>query len=455
MKMISESSRLVRSAGVFMLASSLVLAGCDTEELLQVSDPDTVNPGTLQDPDLIDIVVTGAIGEFTSGYSSGDSYITVTALMSDEFFSSGTFTTRTATDRREQFSAANGNTSDGSYINFQQARRALKDAAAQVADVLGTSDAAYGRLKALEGYTYVALAEGWCSSIPISNVGETGEFEYGQPTTTATLLSEAVVRFDESIAAGGPFANLGAVGKGRALLSAGNYAGAASAVAAVPTSYVYFINHSDNAVNNPIYSLQENGRYSISDFEGGNETGLGFRSAADPRVQFVLDPAGGFDPNYALYKSLKYTAFSAPVVLASGVEARLIEAEAALAANQPAQMLAKLNDLRANVATLMAGLQPGYVSSGTLDPVADPGTAAGRRDLLFQERAFWLFLTGQRLSDLRRLVRDYGLSQAAVYPSGTYHKGGDHGVDVVFEVDFDEANNPNFELTMCNVESVS
>ena len=49
-------------------------------------------------------------------------------------------------------------------------------------------------------------------------------------------------------------------------------------------------------------------------------------------MQLVLDPAGGFDPNYALYKSSKYTSFAAPVVLASGVEARLIEAEAALAA---------------------------------------------------------------------------------------------------------------------------
>jgi len=86
MKMISESSRLVRTTGVFLLASSLVLTGCDTEELLKVTDPDTVNPGTLADPELIDIVVTGAIGEFTSAYSSGDSYITVTALLADEFF---------------------------------------------------------------------------------------------------------------------------------------------------------------------------------------------------------------------------------------------------------------------------------------------------------------------------------------------------------------------------------
>lgn len=455
MKMISESSRLARTTGVFLLASSLVLTGCDTEELLEVTDPDTVNPGTLADPELIDIVVAGAIGEFTSGYSSGDSYITVTALLSDEFFSAGTFTTRTATDRREQFSAANGNTSDGSYINFQQARRALKDAATQAADVLGTSSDSYARLKALEGYTYVALAEGWCSSVPISNVAETGEFEYGQPTTTASLLSDAVVRFDEAIAAGGTYAALGAVGKGRALLNAGNVAGAASAVSGVPTSFVYFIDHSVNGVNNPIYNLQENGRYSISDFEGGNETGLDFRSAADPRVQFVQDPAGGFDPNYPLYKSLKYTDFDSPVVLASGVEARLIEAEAALAANQPAQMIGILNDLRANVGTLMAGMQPGYSASGDLAPLQDPGTADSRRDMLFRERAFWLFLTGHRLADLRRLVRDYGLAQADVYPSGTYHKGGDHGSDVVFEIDFDEANNPNYELTQCNVESVN
>ncbi|MEJ2541206.1 MAG: hypothetical protein P8188_14770, partial [Gemmatimonadota bacterium] len=281
---------------------------------------------------------------------------------------------------------------------------------------------------------------------------------YGEPTTTNQLLTDAVVRFDDALGSGG-FASLAAVGKARALLNQGEYGAAATAVASVPTDFVYHIDHSVNGASNPIFSLQGNGRYSMSDLEGGNQTGLDFRSAGDPRVQWYEDPAGGFDANYPLFVSEKYTGFSSPLVLASGVEARLIEAEAALAPGGagPGEMITILNDLRANVDDLMVVLQPDYTNEDglTLDPLVDPGTPEARVQMLFRERAFWLYLTGHRLGDLRRLVRDYGFDQAEVYPSGAYVQGGDHGVDVVFEIDFDETNNPLYTTAECDVTSVN
>jgi len=135
----------------------------------------------------------------------------------------------------------------------------------------------------------------------------------------------------------------------------------------------------------------------------------------------------------------------------------LIEAEAALAGGQPGDMITILNDLRSQVDDLMAVVQPDYTNEDglTLDPLVDPGTDEAREDLLFRERGFWLFLTGTRLGDLRRLVRDYGRAAEEVYPSGTYVQGGDHGVDVVFEIDFDETNNPNYTTANCDVTTVN
>ena len=80
-----------------------------------------------------------------------------------------------------------------------------------------------------------------------------------------------------------------------------------------------------------------------------------------------------------------------------------------------------------------------------LPPVADPGSLQGRINLLMEERGFWLYLTGHRLGDLRRLVRQYGRPQETVFPTGLYHKGGEYGSDVNFPVSSDERNNPNFE----------
>jgi hypothetical protein len=65
--------------------------------------------------------------------------------------------------------------------------------------------------------------------------------------------------------------------------------------------------------------------------------------------------------------------------------------------------------------------------------------------LLFNERAYWLFLTGHRQGDLRRLVRNYGRSQETVYPTGVYYGGlGFYGSDVDLPIPATEQVNPYY-----------
>lgn len=452
-------ARIGRLSGVAVLTATLGLAACDMDEIMKVSDPDRVNEDTYQDPGLLPQVVAGAVGNFTTAYSGNgvnDSFMSVTAVMSDEFHAAGTFTTRIATDRRDQFLPADGNTSDAIYNGLHRARRALSMAAGRVAEEHGKGHKDYTRLRALEGFTYVALAEGFCSALPFTE-GEAGQLQYGAPKTYDAVFRDAAAIFADAIdnATDANMEYLAAVGRGRALLNIGEYAQAAAAVADVPDDFVYYIHHSSSGATNGIYSLQNNGRYSVSEQEGTN--GLPFRSAADPRVPWV-EAGVGFDGVTPRYLSRRYTSISSPVALASGVEARLIEAEAAL--HSGGDWLGILNDLRANVAGLMEGLVPGYssiVPDATLPPLTDPGSFDARVDLIFRERAMWLFLTGHRLGDLRRLVRDYGRAPNDVFPVGPYHKGGSYGTDVAFPLDFDEETNSEFMKAggwdACNVKS--
>ena len=62
-----------------------------------------------------------------------------------------------------------------------------------------------------------------------------------------------------------------------------------------------------------------------------------------------------------------------------------------------------------------------------------------------RERAFWMFSTGHRLGDLRRLVRQYSRAQAQVFPSGIYPKGGNYGEAMNFPLPLVEQNNPKFQ----------
>ena len=86
-----------------------------------------------------------------------------------------------------------------------------------------------------------------------------------------------------------------------------------------------------------------------------------------------------------------------------------------------------------------------HAGSGGVDslaPLADPSTTDGRIDLLFRERAFWLFLTGHRQGDLRRLIRQYERLPDELYPTGVYPGGFYYGSDITVPIPSAEFTNP-------------
>jgi hypothetical protein len=433
------------------LVASLVLplVACDT--LLEVNDPDIVTPDNLLDELGLQTLRNGAVGNFAFAWTGGgstDGQVMISGLMSDEWMHSGTFPTRQEVELR--IIPIDNSTMSALYLNMQRARADLEATADRIEAFVqdANADERIPELRALAGYTYLAFSENYCSGVPFSFAPDTGSLVFGEPETTTQMLEKAVARFDAAIAhpaATAEIVNAAMVGKGRALLDLGRPGDAAAAVAGVPDDFVKYTEHSNNSARerNGIYELNYVvRRWSVGDSEGMN--GLDFRSAGDPRIAAALDDRGGFDGSSELWHFTNYQSWSDAVALATGVEARLIEAEALLASD-PAGWLAVLNQLRADFATLAPLLYPDNPPSGSLAPLADPGTQAAREDLHFRERAFWLYSTNHRLGDLRRLVRQYGRDVESVFPTGAYFKAGStYGVDVNFPIPQDELNNPNF-----------
>jgi hypothetical protein len=285
----------------------------------------------------------------------------------------------------------------------------------------------------LAGYTYILFGESFCSGVPFSRL-EGDTIVFGQPQTTQQTLETALARFDAALAHpglsadDGSITSLATVGRARALLDLGRFDEAAAAVADVPTEFQYVTEHAESPLRlqNAIWSYSVGFLWSVSDVEGG--VGLPFRTAEDPRVPFEDAEDVGLDGSTPQFTLLKYPDASASVVVADGIEARLIEAEALLQASNRSGMTAILNDLR--------DLQG-------LDNLATPGTQDAAIDLLFSERAFWMFATGHRLGDMRRLIRQYGRTAETIFPSGDYLKGGSYGEDVNLPIPVEEQNNPN------------
>src|SRR5690606_5921172 len=132
---------------------------------------------------------------------------------------------------------------------------------------------------------------------------------------------------------------------------------AAAAVADVPTTFTYMNYHSTTIANstgtpNITSSLSAStphathNKGTVADREAGTE--LPLRTIGEPRA---LSPEvrlpGHTSGDEAVYKPARWTVKGGdtPIIMASGVEARLIEAEAALAAGDP-KWLTILNSLR-------------------------------------------------------------------------------------------------------------
>jgi hypothetical protein len=410
-----------------------------------VDDPDVLLPDALNTREALPTVRSGVIGNFQVAFSGGadlqngghEGQINVSGLLSDEYISAETFPDRIGVDQRIILP---GNASmKGVFLDLSRVR-AFSDFASARYNSFPEEQGGVGHAEVLSlgAFTYILFGENYCSGVPFSVLEDDGSVSFGDPLTRDETLEQAVAKLDSAIAFATALEdaeqlNLARVGKARALLDLGRFAEAGAVAAEVPDGFQYLIQGSANSTrqNNGIwnYTLNNNG-FSVADEEGGN--GLPFVSAQDPRVPTLDIEDFGFDGSTPFIAQQKYPDPTADVVLADWIEARLIQAEAALRAGDAGTSLATLDALR------QSGAQT------PLAPLTDPGTEAGRVDLLFGERAFWLYLTSHRLGDLRRLVRQYGRDPESVFPTGEYHKSGNYGTDVNFPVSGDERNNPNF-----------
>jgi starch-binding outer membrane protein, SusD/RagB family len=469
-----------------LLAVALLLPSGACNDPLHVSIPTIVPPGSLSDSAALGTLRAGAIGDFSIAFSgdapdgdggTGEGVIMYGGLLADEWLNSETFPTRIEVDART-IQVTNADV-DLWYRLLHQARNSAEKTAAQYAAQL-PNDGGHAEMLNLAGYTYLFFAETFCSGVPVSHLdAATGTITYGVPLTSRQLIDTAIGRFNEALTVSATVTNatlkqaminLASVGKARALVDSGDFVGAAAAVSGVPTSFAYLSEHSEISTfeNNGVFNGNTfNRRYSVADREGIN--GFPFRSVFDPRTTWRRrltasgKPGFGFDGLTPQYNNFRFGDRKAPIPLATGVEARLIEAEAALqadTANPSAAFFTALNDPRANPASRSYFNPNPFSRTDTVtNPIpvlanltaANDTAAGGAVNLLFAERARWLWLTAHRLGDLRRLIRQYGRAANTVFPTGPYPKTtsfGAYGTDVNIPVPVTEQNNPNFSACL-------
>lgn len=411
---------------------ALVLASCSRDELLAVQTPDQITPEAAGSAAGAAALRVAALGNFANMYSgdnggNGVGMNIAAGLLGDEMTThrGGTEHMDTRAVNENTFPATVWTLVGNAQTQLIRARKALD----QFAPDGDTKQSQMGQMQALEGFAYVLTGELYCNGVPIGNADDNNPTSVSM--TNAELFARAIASFDSSLTlfpANDPMRNMAIIGKARSLVNLEQYADAAALTTGVPTTYTYEVQHSRTTIINDVFDWMVATRnFGVVDREGGN--GLDYLSSGDPRIKFNPTAAPGQDGSLTISPTI-YPAADTPVPLATGIMARMIEAEAALEANDIAEFLSKLNTARATLEGLA--------------PLTDPGSADARVDLLFRERAFWFWLTGTRLGDMRRLIRQYGRDSETVFPTGAYFKGGVYGPDVNLIPSSAERNNPDY-----------
>jgi hypothetical protein len=353
------------------------LTACDS--FFEVINPNVIEASTVDPVADGTMFSRSAFQTFTQQFGFG--YIMYTGWFTNEIWVGDTFPTRNEYGRRF---IDDRNTSTNGDLWFPLQRSIAQSE--QVMEILG--DAAGTELNVARAalgsaYALTLQAEAFCEGTMVQPGGVPG----GR-MTSAQLLEAALVRFDKAIAKGGATTGTEAtsivtaarVGKGRALLNLGRKAEAAAAVSTVATSFTFNLTYVDDASNR---ARLGNGIFSYS-FGGVREAIVvppHYRAMNDPRIRFNDAGKDSQDGVLRLWNQQKYPAWNSPIRLASGLEARYIEAEANISG-----ALAFINERRA------VGGQAALSTTNATELLA----------ALMEQKSRDFWIEGMRMGDWRR-----------------------------------------------------
>jgi len=434
-------------------------------ELLQPQNPGLIDQSAVSSPSAALALKVGALGKVKRLVSTPDCSECLwqeSGTLADEFKNADFQPDRQDIDQR-QIATNNGILN---YNNVTQIRGYIRDAIDGMNAFLPQNTADIAELYMSLGFVEMQMAETYCNGIPLGK-NVKGVVDYTDaaftPLTNTQVYDIAQAHLDSAltILGGGQDANSAAVRKAslivkaRILVDKAQYAAAAALVptSAVETAYQYLWTTSTASTSddNGMWVLNNSvSRITVADsFDLYNgltnqiKNNLPFASANDPRVPVITGKSVGLqaeDGTTPLFLQQLWKNRDDPMVMASGLDARLIEAEGKLSAGDIPGMMTILNSLRA------APPAEGTFKAAAMAALPTPATKDDATSLFFREKAFWTFGRGQRLGDLRRLIRQYGRTEDKVFPTGIYFKGGTpYGHDVNFPVPDGEKVNPQFQ----------
>jgi starch-binding outer membrane protein, SusD/RagB family len=379
MMQITQRPMSALSTRAVFLAIVVFCGGCD----LTVTNPGPIQDSQLNTASALAPLVNGMSGDLS--FALGD-YLDREAIATDELTNAGNFTP-------ENFYSAGVIRPEDDitdWANMQSARWSAENGLTRMQKVRGAAfetDTITPWAYLWAGYANRLLGENACTAVIDGGPPESDSVYFARADslfTRAFTLAQALKK---------PTVQSAALG-GRASVRAaqGNWTGAVTDAAQVPTSFVFNAIFSTNTTreNNALVARTVSAR--IVSVYGT----VYAKTRSDPRTPWdtVKTAAGGVqvgqNGSTPYFVQKKYPTLGSLVPLTKGTEMLLIRAEAALRNGDVAGTMALINQERASY-----GMAPLAATTG-----------AAAETILQSERGAVLWLEGRRLWDLRRWQAD-------------------------------------------------
>ena len=425
-----------------LLALVLVAVVACSELGLEQRNPGSILARDVYKPENAQLLVSGAIGDFECAFHR---YVVAQALLGDELVNAFSNTSNFDYDRRTMApghpygtGTCTSSQIPGLYTPLSVARGSADTILARLTEWTDAQLPAtfnrqqlIGKAAAYAGYSILLLGESMCSAA----------INLGPELSKSALWQEAKSRFDAAITAATAAndvttLNLARVGRARTQLNLGQIAAAGTDAALVPAGFV--VNAIANASGpvrqqNQVFVHTQVSNYSSVD---PSFVGLTFGGVADPRVTVTVTTTKGSDGVTFMRRVTKYADRGASIPIARYNEARLILAEADVAAGDLPGAITIINALHT-----AAGI-PAYNGAGQ--------TADQVKAQVIEERRRELFMEGQRLGDMNRYLLPRLPADGGTFPNGgTYQSQACPGANTAgypfgFPLpDVERNNNPN------------
>jgi hypothetical protein len=425
----------LRAASLGLAVALSALFACDAvKNPLDVEASSRIPAENVEVPANAQLLVDGTVADFECALAS---YVVQGGEVGEEFVYAFQTADRVPPDQRTSSAndaryATSACTALGIYGPLQTARSSAETIVSYLrgwtdAQVSGNRQQMIATASAYGGFAYVLLGEGFCT-MAFSKINADRSIAYGGEVSRDSSFRLAVTRFTEAIAAAQTVTpattastdimRMSYLGRARAKLNLGDYAGAKADAQQVPAGYVHNATFSNTVPRRNNLVFNENSATLTS-----SSVGEPYRtySLTDPRVPVVSTSTISTSGIRHWYQT-KYSTVGAPIPIATYEEAQLIIAEADIRAGSLATALPIIAAQRTR------GNQGAFTGTTQAQYLAE----------LVDQRRRELFLEGHQLGDIIR----YGtvLQPAA---GSSYHFGGTYGNQICFPLPSAERlNNP-------------